>query len=140
MAKPFQCSIVTPTETVLEEEVTYASLPAWDGQQGVMAGQSPVLTQLGAGTLRLEFPEGGSRRFLLQGGFAQIQSDGLTLLTEKAMAAESLALSEAEQELAAAMQAVKSVETNDDQARAAQEFAYAKVALAREAAERGKAV
>lgn len=101
--KEFRCSIVTPTKAMLDdEEVTYASFPAWDGQHGVMSGQSSMLTRLGTGTLRLDFVEGGSRWFLLDGGFAQVQNDVLTLLTEHAQSAESITMHEAEAELAEA--------------------------------------
>ena len=58
MAKTFRCSIVTPVEMVFDDEVIYASFPAWDGQQGMMAGQSPLLTRLGTGPLRLDFAAG----------------------------------------------------------------------------------
>ncbi len=133
MAKTFQCSIVTPTETVLDDEVTYASFPAWDGQHGVMAGESPLLTQLGLGTLRLDFPEGGQRWFLLRGGFAQVHPDGVTLLTDEAIPAESLTVQQSERELSEAIETVKSASTNSDEAHEAQQLAYAKVALAREA-------
>ncbi len=68
MATTFRCSIVTPTEAVFDDEVTYASFPAWDGQQGVMTGQSPLLSRLGYGSLRLDFPEGGSRWYFIDGG------------------------------------------------------------------------
>ena len=102
MAKGFHCSIVTPTETVFDEEVAYASFPAWDGQQGVMAGQSPLLTRLGFGSLRLDFAEGGSRWYLLEGGFAEVMNERLSLLTERATPAEKLSVEEAQAELAEA--------------------------------------
>jgi F-type H+-transporting ATPase subunit epsilon len=102
VANTFRCTIVTPTESVLDDEVTYATIPAWDGQQGVMTHQSPMLTKLGIGPLRLDFPEGGSRWFLIEGGFAQVQNDVLTLLAEKVTSAEKLSMQEAEAELAEA--------------------------------------
>ena len=96
MAKAFHCSIVTPTETVYDGEVEYASFPASDGQHGVIAGQSPVLSRLGYGSLRLDFAEGGSRWYLLEGGVAQVQDGELTLLTSRATAAERLSVETAE--------------------------------------------
>lgn len=123
MANTFHCSIVTPTKSVLDDDVTYISLPAWDGQQGVMAGQSPVLTKLGIGTLRLDFPEGGSRWYLIENGFAQVQNGTVTLLTESATAAETISMQDAEAELAEANARVTSAvedrtKVEQDQARA----------------------
>ena len=32
MATSFKCTIVTPSESLFDDEVTYVTLPAWDGQ------------------------------------------------------------------------------------------------------------
>ncbi len=137
MANGFHCSIVTPTETVFDEEVAYASFPAWDGQQGVMAGQSPLLTRLGFGSLRLDFAEGGSRWYLLEGGFAEVKNERLSLLTERATPAEKLSVEEAQAELAEARARVTA--GGEDRARVErdQQRALAKSAIARAAAARG---
>ena len=102
MAPTFTCSIVTPTETVFDEDVVYVSFPAWDGQQGVMAGQSPLLSQLGTGALRVELPGGETRWYLLERGFAQVQDGALTLLTDSVTPAADLSVQEAEAALAEA--------------------------------------
>ncbi len=102
MAATFSCSIVTPTETVFDEDVVYVSFPAWDGQHGVMAGQSPLLSQLGTGALRVDLPGGETRWYLLETGFAQVQDGALTLLTSCATPANELSVEEAEAALAEA--------------------------------------
>ena len=137
MAKNLRCSIVTPNEAVFEDDITYASIPSWDGQMGVMLGQSPVLTKLGMGSLRLDLPEGGSRWFLLEGGFAQVQEDHLTLLTENATPADELSASEAQAELAEANARV--AQSGEDQARVErdQQRALAKKWLTESGAARG---
>jgi F0F1-type ATP synthase epsilon subunit len=120
MATTFRCRIVTPSESVLDHEVKYVSFPAWDGQQGVMPGQSPFLARIGVGSMRVEFAQGASRWYLIDGGFAQMQghlpagesnaSPGgdqvgsaggtLTILADRAITAESLVLSDAERDWA----------------------------------------
>jgi F-type H+-transporting ATPase subunit epsilon len=84
MPDTFRCSIVTPEDAVFDEEVAYVTFPAWDGQQGVMPGQSPLLTQLGIGPMRVDFADGTSHWYLVEGGFAQVFEDVLTVLTERA--------------------------------------------------------
>jgi F-type H+-transporting ATPase subunit epsilon len=84
VAQPFECSIVTPDKAVFEDKVTYVNLPAHDGQYGVLANHAPVLTQLGAGELQLQLPSGENKTFNISGGFAQVNNNQLTLLTEKA--------------------------------------------------------
>lgn len=102
MAATFHCSIVTPTETVFDDEVQYVSFPAWDGQHGVMVGQSPLLSQLGIGAVRVDGADGTSRWYLLESGFAQVQGGALTLLTDRATPAADLSVEQAEAQLAEA--------------------------------------
>jgi len=96
MAQTFTCSIVTPTETVFDEDVVYVSFPAWDGQQGVMAGQSPLLSPPGTGALRVDLPGGETHWYLLERGFAQVQDGALTLLTDRVTPAGDLSVEDAE--------------------------------------------
>lgn len=138
MAKIFRCTIVTPTAALFDEQATYASFPAWDGQQGVMTGQSPLLTRLGIGSLRVDLASGGGAKwFLLDGGFAQVQNDVLTLLTEAAIPAESISLQEAQAQLAESNARIAS-ESGEDRKKVEhdQQLALAKAALARTATSR----
>ena len=133
MSKSYRCSIVTPSESVFDGDVQYVSYQAWDGQQGIMAEQSPILSKLGIGSVRLDFEEGGSRLYLLDGGFCQTGDGHLTLLTERALPAETPSLEEADAELAEANARV----TTDGEDRLSvehdQQFALAKKALAEQA-------
>ncbi len=102
MAATFPCSIVTPTCTVFDDEVSYVSFPAWDGQHGVMTGQSPLLSELGIGAVRVDVPGNESRWYLVEGGFAQVHDGALTLLTPQATPAGDLSAQDAEAALAEA--------------------------------------
>lgn len=140
MATSFECSIVTPTEKVFGGQVTYATLPAWDGQIGVMSGRSPLLTRLGIGSLRLDFPEGGSRWYLIDGGFAQMQGNELTLLTEGATPAETLKAGQADEEYTKASAKVLEPGVDRAQIEREQQRALAKRALANANHQRGGAI
>jgi F-type H+-transporting ATPase subunit epsilon len=105
-------------------------VPAYDGQLGVMTGQSPLLTRLGTGALRLDTSE-GARWYLVDGGFAQVQDNALTLLTEFAKPGESLDRSEAEAELAEANARVTGDEADQARVEADQRRAYAKLEVIR---------
>ena len=99
MAENFHCTLVTPERQVLDESVAYASIPAWDGQIGLMHQRAPLLAKLGDGILRLDFAAGGSRWFFVAGGFAQMKADNLTILTQEAVAAEEVVQMNAESDL-----------------------------------------
>jgi F-type H+-transporting ATPase subunit epsilon len=109
----FHCTLVTPERKLVDEEVTYASVPAWDGLIGVAPSRAPMLIKLGDGPLRLDFTQGGSRYFFLGGGFAQMKDNRLSLLTSEAMPAQDIVKSNAETDLKAA---------NDRKARAEAEL------------------
>lgn len=99
------CRLVTPSEELLSEQVTYASVPAWDGLIGFQHGGSPLVSRLGLGKLRLDFPASsgsGSREFLVEDGFLEMGHNELVILAERALAAESINESEAKAELAEA--------------------------------------
>lgn len=97
----FKCSIVSPDAEVFSDAANYATFQAWDGQRGVMAGTSPFLAKLTPGVARIDGAS-GSRFFAVEGGFAQMQGDELTLLVDKATAAEDISLNQAQAALAAA--------------------------------------
>ena len=130
LSNTFQCKIVTPTAEAYSGEATYASFPAWDGQYGMMKGLSPLLSTLAAGTLRIDTQE-GSQKFLIEGGFAHVDGENLTLVTEGAIPAEELDLTEAEAELAEASARVTTDSADRKAVERDQRVAMAKVALAK---------
>jgi F-type H+-transporting ATPase subunit epsilon len=105
--KTFRCRLITPDAQVMDSAVTAAVLPSWDGQMGFLPSRAPIVTRLGIGELRLDFPDtpqakGGSRSYLVEGGFAHMLSNHLTILAERATPAEQISETEAQRELAAA--------------------------------------
>lgn len=138
-AKTFQCRLITPLAQVLDEPVTYASIPAWDGLFGILPGRAPIVAKLGVGELRLDFPEtkgaaGGSRSFLIDEGFVQMVGGRLTILASQAVPLETIAEGEAQSDLQKAQ-----ADSSKDEGRARRlAFAKAKVRLAHKG--RGKGI
>ncbi len=81
----FHCSVITPERAVLEADATFVAFPAHDGEVGILPGRAPLLFKMGIGELRVESPE-GNHTFFVDGGFAQMVENRLTLLTEQAKA------------------------------------------------------
>jgi F-type H+-transporting ATPase subunit epsilon len=103
MASEFQCTVVTPEQELLDQAVTYASIPAWDGQVGIQERRLPLLTKLGYGRLRLTLSDGSHRDYFVGGGFAQMKDEQLTLLTDEATPAGELTADSAKAALKEAM-------------------------------------
>lgn len=87
--RSFKLSLITPERSVLEADATFVALPAHDGEMGVLANRAPLLVRLGVGWLRAVIAE-GRRSFLIDGGFAQMVDNRLSVLTEHAQAAEKV--------------------------------------------------
>ena len=88
-SESFHCSVVTPERAVLECEAKFVALPAWDGEVGILKGRAPLLCKLGIGRLRIETPDEKHVLFV-DGGFAEMLGDQLTILTEDARVPEEL--------------------------------------------------
>ena len=98
MANTFRCSVVTPSSVCLNEEATYVSFQAFDGQKGVLPGASPFLTRLGPGLFTLN-ATAGNKTLVISGGFAQMQGDALTLLVDGAEDAGAIDAGKAQADL-----------------------------------------
>ena len=130
MAADFRCTIVTPDRAVFDGAVSYVSLPAWDGQVGVMSGRAPLLARLGIGSLRLDLAGGGTKWYLIDSGFAQVKDDVVTILSERAEAAEGIDPQQAREDLLAANARAVSSQVDREEVEADQERARVRTRLA----------
>lgn len=81
--------VVTPETTVLDESADFVALPLFDGELGVAYNHSPLVGRLGYGELRIR--QGSqTRRFYVDGGFAEVVGNVVSVLTERAIPAEKL--------------------------------------------------
>lgn len=81
--KDFHCVVVTPERAVLECEAEFAALPAWDGEIGILRSRAPLMVKLGVGVLRVKTAE-GEQKMAIDGGFAEMVDNRLSVLTEHA--------------------------------------------------------
>ena len=84
-----QCVVVTPETTLLDEAVDFVALPLYDGEIGILPGRSPLIGRLGFGELRTKVA-GLTHRYFVDGGFVQVRDDVVTVLTNRAIAAEKV--------------------------------------------------
>ena len=87
--KTLQCTVVTPERAVLDQAADFVALPMYDGELGVLPGRAPLIGRLGAGELRLKHGA-TSDRYFIDGGFAQVRNDQVTVLTQQAIKAEAI--------------------------------------------------
>lgn len=96
--KKLQCVVVTPEKTLIDEVVDFVSMPLYDGELGVLPGRSPLTGRLGYGELRTRTGD-QVRRYYIDGGFAQVRDDVVTVLTYRALTAEAVDPAVASREL-----------------------------------------
>ena len=86
MADPehtFSCEILTPRGPVCSVDAASMTLPASDGQFGVLPGRAPLAALIGSGMLVIEKPDEQRLEFYVQGGFASMADDVATVLAEQ---------------------------------------------------------
>ncbi|CAN5913312.1 F0F1 ATP synthase subunit epsilon [soil metagenome] len=93
-----QCVVVTPEKVVIDELVGFVALPLYDGELGVSPGRTPLIGRLGFGELRIRTAT-TTRRYFLDGGFAQVRDDIVTVLTNRAVAAGKIDTQAAKEDL-----------------------------------------
>lgn len=79
----FECSVITPERVVLRCDATFAAFPAHDGDVGILRNRAPLVCKLGIGVLRVE-TAGAKNQYFVDGGFAQIVDNRLSILTSQA--------------------------------------------------------
>jgi F-type H+-transporting ATPase subunit epsilon len=79
----FHFDLVSPARLLLSEEVTQVDVPGVEGEFGVLAGHAPIVATLKPGVLTVYAP-GGTQRFVVFGGFAEVSPTGMTVLAEVA--------------------------------------------------------
>jgi F-type H+-transporting ATPase subunit epsilon len=76
-------SLVAPEQELYAGHVDQVNAPGSEGDFGVLPGHAPFMTALKEGEVVVL--DGGSRRvFHIQGGFADVTPQGLTILAEHA--------------------------------------------------------
>jgi F-type H+-transporting ATPase subunit epsilon len=130
MAELLRLEVVTPSRRVLEARASEVRIPGALGELGVLPGHTPLLTSLGTGEVKWS---AGSEhgRLVVQGGFAEIQPDAVTVLAMVAETVEQIDLEAARAALEEAQAALKTANAEEfDALDAAARLAEARISAA----------
>ncbi len=89
MADKIHLQIVTPQRAAFSDVVSEVTLPGELGELGVMPGHRPLMTLIGGGEVLAETPQ-GQRHFAIDGGFAEILPDKVTILVRSCEGADEV--------------------------------------------------
>ena len=120
--------VLAPDQSVFDGSADEVILPSTTGQLGILPGPVSLLTALDFGVLRVR--EGNDwKAIALQGGFAEVESDEVTVLVNAAELGSSINADAANRELEAATSAAAQFEgqaPSTDKLKAQQELARAR--------------
>jgi len=118
---PLHLEVITPERKVYEDDVDMVIAPGSEGYLGILPHHAPLLTALGPGEFRVK--KGGTEEVLaVFGGFMDVRSDRVTVLTEAAEHVEEIDVQRAQQareRAQAALQAGPMSAADEQRARAA---------------------
>ena len=85
-SRELHCVVVTPERALFDQPADFIALPLLDGELGVLPGRAPLIARLGYGELRVR-KGSNTQRFFVDGGFARVRNNVVTVLTGKAQPA-----------------------------------------------------
>ncbi len=78
-----RCEIVAQDRMVYQDDVDIVILPGTEGEMGILPHHAPLLTTLKYGVVKVR-KQGQEQIFTVAGGIAEVQPDGVTILTDAA--------------------------------------------------------
>lgn len=84
MADTMQFDLVSPERRLASHLASEVHIPGADGDMTAMPDHAPIITTLRPGILSVTGPD-GTAEYAVTGGFAEVSSDGISVLAEKAV-------------------------------------------------------
>jgi F-type H+-transporting ATPase subunit epsilon len=112
--EPILLEVVTPNKRVFGAQVSEVSFPsAANGYYGILPGHTPVMTPLGQGLIY--YVQGGEKHWLtVFGGFAEVNSNHVTVLARESETVDEIDLDRAEAARQRALKLLKEAQTETD--------------------------
>jgi F-type H+-transporting ATPase subunit epsilon len=114
MATQFSLSVVAPDRLVVQEMVDSIVAPGTEGYFGVFAGHVPIISALKPGLVEYMDATTNRHYIYIGGGFAEVQSDKVTILADEAERATDIDIAKAEHQLEEARKALRGEESSID--------------------------
>jgi F-type H+-transporting ATPase subunit epsilon len=120
--------VITPDKVVWDSTAEELILPSSTGQLGILTDHAPLLTALDIGVMRVK-AEGNWTSIVLMEGFAEVEDNKITILSNGAEEASSIDASTAQSELEKVTLLVDQAETKKEKIEATLELRKAKARL-----------
>jgi len=112
MADKLHFALVSPERELFNGDVDHVVVPGSEGEFGVSPNHAPVMSVIKPGALKV-FDDGQVRRIFVNGGFADVTPEGLTVLAEEAVDLTDIEPAQLEQDLKNASEDLRDANTDD---------------------------
>jgi F-type H+-transporting ATPase subunit epsilon len=106
--------VVSPARPIFEGTAPWVTVPAWDGQLGILPRHAPLVAALGSGLLRIGREGGKVERFAVSGGFLKVSGNRVTVLVDQAEAEKDAREAEARRELEEILEALRHPDSDEE--------------------------
>jgi F-type H+-transporting ATPase subunit epsilon len=130
-----QVRLVTPDRVLLDATAEAVELPSMSGYLEALYGAAPLLSELGAGEVRLHGGSAGEQTFFVAWGFVEVLPERVTILAETALHPNEIDVADAEAELKHSQELWN--QAGDEQAKYDEANAVARVAEEKLASAKG---
>ncbi len=110
MADTFKFELVSPEKLLLSADAVEVTVPGSEGDFGVFVHHAAVMSTLRPGIINAKLADGREESFFVRGGFADVSTAGLTLLSEFAIPASDFNAGAMEEQLELAHQELKNAD------------------------------
>lgn len=111
MADKLSFALVSPERELFNGEVDHVVVPGAEGEFGVLPNHAPVMSVVKPGAIRV-MDAGAERRIFVNGGFADVTPEGLTVLVEDAVDLADITAADLEQQLKDAQEDLRDANTD----------------------------
>lgn len=117
MARSFAIDIITPERIVYREMIDIIIVPALDGDLGVLAGHTPLVTGIKIGVIKIK-KDGEEFLISTSGGVMEVQPEQVNLIVNSAELPHEIDVERAEQAKKRAVQRLENSTNEIDEVRA----------------------
>lgn len=90
MASEFNLNVVSAERKIFDGQVTSVRVSGVEGELGIYAGHTPLLTAIKPGMVKFTFSDGKEELIYVSGGFLEVQPTIVTVLADTAIRGEEL--------------------------------------------------
>ncbi|WP_340148910.1 F0F1 ATP synthase subunit epsilon [uncultured Sneathiella sp.] len=120
MAEMITMDLVSPEKLLLSDQFEMVVVPGAEGDFAVLAGHAPITSTLRPGVISIYDGDKEKDRIFVNGGFAEVSNDKLTVLAEEAIYVADLDRANLEQRIQNAREDEEDAKDDETRRRAAE--------------------